>query len=160
MNYLKISIGIFVALAASRFVPHPPNFTSLIALSFYVPAFFGLMYLPAVIISFFLTDLYIGMHNLSIFTWGSVILIGFCSKYFLSSISTRVIGVLCGAMIFFMVTNLGVWLSGTYGYSLNGFLMCYLLAIPFFGYTLISTILFSFILEIINVILKKQKFII
>ena len=38
MNYLKISLGILLALAASRFVPHPPNFTSLMALSFYVPA--------------------------------------------------------------------------------------------------------------------------
>ncbi len=53
MNYLKISIGIFLTLALTRFIPHPPNFTSLIALSFYVPALIGIKYLPAVIISFF-----------------------------------------------------------------------------------------------------------
>ena len=41
-EYIKISFGIFIALAASRFIPHPPNFTSLIALSFYIPAIFGL----------------------------------------------------------------------------------------------------------------------
>ena len=41
MNYLKITLGIFIVLAASRFIPHPPNFTSLIALSFYVPLFLG-----------------------------------------------------------------------------------------------------------------------
>ena len=41
MKYLKISLGIFIVLAASRFIPHPPNFTSLIALSFYVPLFLG-----------------------------------------------------------------------------------------------------------------------
>ena len=52
MQYLKISIGIFLALAASRFVPHPPNFTSLLALSFYVPAILGIRYLPALLISF------------------------------------------------------------------------------------------------------------
>ena len=52
MNYLKISLGIFLALAASRFIPHPPNFTSLLALSFYVPAILGLKFLPALIISF------------------------------------------------------------------------------------------------------------
>ena len=57
MNYLKIFLGIFVALAASRFVPHPPNFTSLIALSFYVPAVLGLRFLPAVVLSFALTDI-------------------------------------------------------------------------------------------------------
>ena len=53
MNYLKISVGIFLALAASRFIPHPPNFTSLLALSFYVPAIFGIKYILPVILSFF-----------------------------------------------------------------------------------------------------------
>ena len=49
MNYLKISLGIFTALAASRFIPHPPNFTSLIALSFYIPALLGTRFIPALI---------------------------------------------------------------------------------------------------------------
>ena len=52
MDYLKISIGIFVLLAVSRFIPHPPNFTNLIALSFYVPALLGINYLPVLLISF------------------------------------------------------------------------------------------------------------
>ena len=59
MNYLKISLGIFVALAASRFIPHPPNFTSLLALSFYVPAILGIRYLPVLLISFVLTLLFL-----------------------------------------------------------------------------------------------------
>ena len=80
MNYLKISIGIFIALAASRFIPHPPNFTSLLALSFYVPALIGIRYLPSLVISFILTDLIIGFHGVSLFTWGSVIIIGLMSK--------------------------------------------------------------------------------
>ena len=63
MNYLKITIGIFFILAASRFVPHPPNFTSLIALSFYVPALMGRKFIPAVIFSFLITDFIIGFHN-------------------------------------------------------------------------------------------------
>ena len=41
--------GIFLALAISRFIPHPPNFTSLIALSFYVPVFLGITYIPYLI---------------------------------------------------------------------------------------------------------------
>ncbi len=49
---IKISIGILFALAASRFIPHPPNFTSLFALSFYVPALLGVRYLPILVISF------------------------------------------------------------------------------------------------------------
>ena len=147
MKYFKISIGIFIALAASRFVPHPPNFTSLLALSFYVPALLGVRYLPALIASFLITDLFIGVHSVMIFTWGSVLLIGLFSKFFLSSIYTRILGALCGAMLFYLVTNFGVWSMGSYGYSFEGLLLCYTAAIPFLAYSLISTFVFSGIIE-------------
>ena len=132
MKYLKISIGIFIALAASRFVPHPPNFTSLLALSFYITAMLGINYIPALLISFFITDLIIGIHNLTFFTWGSVILIGFISKYFSHTITKRSVGVFFVAIIFFVVTNFGVWSLGSYGYSVEGLIKCYVMAIPFF----------------------------
>ena len=64
---IKISIGILLALAVSRFIPHPPNFTSLIALSFYVPALLGLKFLPFVLLSFIFTDVIIGFHNTLLF---------------------------------------------------------------------------------------------
>ena len=80
MQYFKISLGIFVALAASRFVPHPPNFTSLLALSFYIPAILGVRFLPMLIISFIITDLILGFHSVTLFTWGSILLIGLMSN--------------------------------------------------------------------------------
>ncbi len=150
MNYLKISLGIFLALAASRFVPHPPNFTSLLALSFYVPAFLGIRYLPALLISFLITDLFIGFHSLTLYTWGSVILIGLCSRFFISTIISRLGGSLLGACIFFIITNFGVWSMGSYSYNFEGLLLCYTLAIPFFAYSLISTFIFSAIIETVN----------
>jgi len=149
MNYLKISFGIFIALAVSRFVPHPPNFTSLLALSFYVPALIGLKFLPVLIISFILTDFIIGFHNVTLFTWGSVILIGLMSKFFITSILSRISGALLGACLFFFITNFGVWTLGSYGYTLEGFILCYTLALPFFGYTVISTFIFSTAIETI-----------
>ena len=149
MKYLQISLGIFAALAASRFVPHPPNFTSLLALSFYVPAILGIRYLPALIISFFITDLIIGFHGVTLFTWGSIILIGLMSKFFTKNITKRFSGALIGACIFYVVTNFGVWSLGAYGFSMEGLITCYTLALPFFGYTIVSTILFSAIIEVI-----------
>ena len=62
MNYIKIAFGVLIVLSASRFIPHPPNFTSLIALSFYIPAVFGIRYIPVVILALFFTDLIIGFH--------------------------------------------------------------------------------------------------
>tara|TARA_B110001452_G_scaffold80394_1_gene65761 strand:- start:42 stop:521 length:480 start_codon:yes stop_codon:yes gene_type:complete len=158
MSYLKISIGIFAALAASRFIPHPPNFTSLIALSFYVPAILGIRYLPALIVSFIITDLVIGFHGVTFFTWGSIIVIGLGSKYFTSNIFSRISGALSGVLVFYIVTNFGVWSLGGYGYTLQGLIACYTLGLPFLGNTLISTILFSSIIEAIikqKVFLKK-----
>ena len=146
-NYLKISIGIFLALAISRFIPHPPNFTSLIALSFYVPVFFGLSFIPLVVFAFIATDVIIGFHYTVIFTWGSVIFIGLLSKFFINNFLNRICGALFGALIFYVITNFGVWTLGNYGHTLEGFILCYTLAIPFFAYSLISTFIFSAIIE-------------
>ena len=147
MHYLKIVFGVLIVLSASRFVPHPPNFTSLIALSFYIPVVLGIRYIPVVVLALLFTDLIIGFHSTMLFTSGSVILIGLISKFFNKSILFRIFGAFIGAVIFFLVSNFGVWLGGSYGYSLSGFLSCYILALPFFGNTLVSTILFSTVIE-------------
>ena len=142
MNYFKVSIGILITLAASRFIPHPPNFTSLLALSFYVPALLGIRYIPVLLIGFVFTDLVIGFHGVTLFTWGSVILIGLGSKFFTKTIFNRISGSMLGACLFFIITNFGVWTLGSYGYTFMGFINCYTLAIPFFAYSLISTLIF------------------
>ena len=147
MKLILTSISIFLALAMSRFIPHPPNFTSLLALSFYVPVLFGLRYLPVLLISFVITDLLIGYHSGTHWTWGSVLIIGLMSQYFSKNINLRLVGSLFGAFIFFLITNFGVWISGMYSLTVNGLIECYTLAIPFFTYSLISTILFSLLIE-------------
>ena len=147
MKNISICFGILITLSASRFVPHPPNFTSLLALSFYVPVLFGLRYLPVLLISFAITDLIIGYHTGTHWTWGSVLVIGLMSQYFNKNINHRLLGSLVGAFIFFLITNFGVWLSGMYSFTLDGFINCYIFAIPFFTYSLISTILFSLLIE-------------
>tara|TARA_Y100000996_G_scaffold380983_1_gene335227 strand:- start:89 stop:571 length:483 start_codon:yes stop_codon:yes gene_type:complete len=156
MNYLKVSIGILIALSASRFIPHPPNFTSLIALSFYVPAILGMRYLPVLVFSFVATDIVIGLHSVTLFTWGSVFIIGLISKYFLLSIISRLSGALFGALIFYLISNFGVWITGSYGYTVEGLIACYTLALPFFGYTIVSTVLFSTIIETVIYFYKTK----
>tara|TARA_A100001015_G_scaffold318137_1_gene437057 strand:+ start:1375 stop:1872 length:498 start_codon:yes stop_codon:yes gene_type:complete len=157
MSYLKISLGIFVVLAASRFVPHPPNFTSLIAISFYIPIFFGVRFIPAIVLSFFLTDIFFGFHSLQLFTWGSVIVIGYISQYFLKNFRSRIIGTFLGSLTFFLISNFGVFALGSYGYSFQGFLTCYYLALPFFTNTVVSTFIFSFLIEAVYNVFNLQK---
>ena len=160
INYLKITLGILLALGASRFIPHPPNFTSLLALSFYIPALLGQRYIAALLISFVLTDLVIGFHTLTFFTWGSVVIIGLTSKYFTNYPLKRLFGALIGSLIFFIITNFGVWTTGSYGYSMEGLISCFTLAIPFFTYSIISTLFFSIIIEFTwAIIIKKYRII-
>jgi hypothetical protein len=156
MSYIKITLGILLVLSASRFIPHPPNFTSLLALSFYIPAILGVRFIPALIFCFAITDLIIGFHGVTLFTWGSVILIGLLSKFFIFSITSRISGALIGASLFFLITNFGVWSLGSYGYTSEGLIVCYTLALPFFGNTLISTFIFSSIIEC-GILIKKNK---
>ena len=157
MSYFKISIGIFIALAASRFIPHPPNFTSLLALSFYVPALLGFRFIPILIISYAITDLIIGYHFGTHWTWGSVFLIGLLAQFLRTSLIKRILGAISGAFIFFLVTNFGVWLGGMYGVDFNGLKTTYIMVIPFFAYSLISTFIFSAVIEAIyKLVLIKQ----
>tara|TARA_S200000501_G_scaffold311401_1_gene301922 strand:- start:3264 stop:3752 length:489 start_codon:yes stop_codon:yes gene_type:complete len=158
MTYLKFTIGIFVILAASRFIPHPPNFTSLIALSFYIPALLGRKYLPALVLSFAVTDIFIGFHSTILFTWGGVIFIGLLSGYFKMNKFNRLLGALTGAFIFFILTNFGVWSQGSYGYNLDGLIICYTMALPFFYTTIISTICYSILIELVLKLCSKAGY--
>ena len=147
MRYLNVFLCILLLVSVSRFIPHPPNFTNLIAISFYLPAFFGLRYLPIVIATFIITDIFIGFHSYILFTWGSVLIIGYLSKYFKFNFKLRVCGVFIGCVIFYFISNFGFWLSGSYGYSLIGLVECYILALPYFGYTILSTFIYSTLIE-------------
>ena len=160
MKYLRVALGVILALSLSRFIPHPPNFTSLIALSFYVPVLFGLKFIPFVILSFIITDIFIGFHSLLLFTWGSVGIIGLISRYLNFSSISRISGALIGSFIFYIITNFGVWVNGMYGHDLEGLIACYTLAIPFFAYNIISTLLFSAVIETFYSFKTIKKFLI
>lgn len=147
-QYLKISIGIFLALAASRFIPHPPNFTNLIALSFYIPALLGVRYLPIVLFSFAITDIFFSFHLTILFTWGSILIIGWFAKFFSLSVFSRFQGILLGVFSFFLITNFGVWATGYYGYTINGLVNSYFMALPFLLNNLTSSIAYAMIFEL------------
>ena len=53
------------------------------------------------------------------------------------------VGAIIGATIFYLVTNFGIWTTGLYGFTYKGLITSYALAIPFFTYSIISTLVFS-----------------
>ena len=88
----------------------------------------------------------------------AVIAIGYMSVYFSGIIKDRVKGIIASLMTFYILSNFGVWLSGMYTYDITGLINCYVMAIPFFGNTILSTIIYSSIIEILLKYLRLDNF--
>jgi len=151
-NYLIKNFIAFISCVGIvflfRIIPHPPNFTPVIALSLYLPFIFGIWSIPFCILGFAITDYFIGFHSLMFWTWGALAFTGYTSK-FCNKIYSRIVLSFIGAITFFVISNFGVWISGTlYEISVQGLLNCYIMAIPFFTNTLLSTIFFAVIFEL------------
>ena len=151
-NYLIKNFIAFISCVGIvllfRIIPHPPNFTPVIALSLYLPFLFGIWSVPFCILGFAITDYFIGFHSLLFWTWGALAFTGYTSK-FCNKIYSRIVLSFIGAITFFVISNFGVWISGTlYEISVQGLLNCYIMAIPFFTNTLLSTIFFAVIFEL------------
>jgi len=83
------------------------------------------------------------------FIYGSIVLIYLVGIKLFNNISFgRVVGgSLAASVIFFVLSNLGVWASGTmYPMTLEGLQMCYAAAIPFFQNTLAGDLVYSGVL--------------
>ena len=91
------------------------------------------------------SDLIIGLHGLMFWTYGSIVLITLFSYQYIKKKFINVIKLsLVSPILFFLVTNFGVWLtSTTYSPDLSGLMTSYTMGLPFLANSLISTILFS-----------------
>jgi hypothetical protein len=83
---------------------------------------------------YLITDLIIGYHSYMLWVYASLFIIAYIKK-----------GPIVSSLVFFLITNLAVWTSGYYGLSMQGLLACYIMAIPFFTNTLLSTLLFYYL---------------
>ena len=135
--------------ALSRLIPHPPNFTPLIAIAlfsgFYAANKVLIYGLPIVIM--LISDLFLGFYSISIFVYLSFLLISFFGTMSKNPGAIKIIfGVLLGSVSFFIITNFGVWILGGYPRNFAGLLSCYTMAIPFFNNTLAGSFFYSTIM--------------
>ena len=148
-------ISLILILALARLIPHPPNFTPIIAVAILSGYFFKNIYLSfaALLISLLLADFFIGFYNNMIFVYLSLFLIAFVFYKISKQINFKNLFVysFAGSLIFFVISNFGVWALGNpgvydvaYENSLNGLVECYILALPFFGNTFLSTLIFAY----------------
>lgn len=164
MKNKTIGLLLIITLASlSRFLPHPPNMTPIIGISILSVACFnhrGLQFgLPLMVM--LVTDTIIGFHQLLPVVYLAIIVSGL-GGYLLKKNSSflNILGTgLLGSILFFIVTNLGVFMvSDLYPKSLSGLITCFTLALPFFHNTLIGTCIVLFgVTGLITFVEKKVK---
>lgn len=147
---IAIAICLIAIVISLRVLPHPDNFAPVAAAAIFggaiLPRRFALWVpLAGMVIS----DLIIGLHDLVLLTWGCYGLFALASSYWLRQRTLVRVGAitLSASLIFFIVTNFGVWVtSGMYAHTWSGLLRCYELALPFFRNTLLSDLFYTAVL--------------
>lgn len=146
-----VVLGIIVLAVAMRLLPHPPNVTPVAALALFGGAYiqdkrFALA-LPLVVLM--LSDLLLGLHDTLIFVYIGFMLtamIGMILRKRMNGL-TIVTASLASSVMFFVLTNFGVWMtSDLYSADLSGLITCYIAAIPFFQNSVLGNLFFTALL--------------
>ncbi len=137
-------IGFAVAL---RLLPHPANVAPIAALALFGGFYLNKKYALIVpLIALFISDIFIGFHDTMLFVYGSFLLTGviglLCRPY--RSFKTILLATLASSLLFFIITNFGVWMvSSMYPKTFDGLLQSYYFALPFFRNTILGDLLYT-----------------
>ncbi len=155
-----IIISLIILAVLSRLLPHPGNFSPLAAIALFGATYFSnkkwAILVPMA--AWWLSDLLLNNTIYAEYQTGFSLFAGYQFWSFLSILAIVGIGyillkrinvvnvlgsALIAAVLFFVVSNFGVWLSGTlYTKNVTGLIECYVAAIPFFHWTLIGNIFY------------------
>lgn len=168
-NNTKNFIGptFIIALAVLiRLFPHAPNFAPIAAMGLFGGTYLNRKYsLAIVFISLLISDyllLYIHpfssqflnfskiyspivlVHSTTFFVYGSFLLIALLGMWLKSHKSAKNIlaASLSSSILFFIITNFGVWVQGAYARDLSGLWQSYVMGIPFFRNTLFGDLFY------------------
>ena len=145
-----IAAMLVIAGVTLRLLPHEANFAPVAAIALFGGAVLGTRYalgIPLVIMA--LSDWLIGFYAGMAYVWGAYAMIALYGILLRRShFSKRVIfGGLGATLLFYLVSNFGVWAIGyQYPPTLAGLLQSYYMALPFVRASLLSDIMYSFVL--------------
>ena len=187
-KFLESGIGptlIIVAAVGLRLVPHMPNFAPIGAMAIFGGAYIKNKYALLIMLGILLVSDYLLLYinpfssdlvNFSRFyaPWELIhatiffVYLSFFINFLIGrwiavnkSLNRVISGALLSAVLFFVITNFGVWLTGMYGNGISGLINTYIMAIPFFRGTLFGDIfyvgLFFGSYELLLRMVKKPK---
>jgi hypothetical protein len=146
-RFLAITLLIILAVV-SRIVPHIPNFTAMSAVALFGAAQYDkkitafLVPLTALLVSdALLGGFYQGMEWVY-GTFALIVIIGFTLRNKITV--PRVIALsLVSSISMYVISDFGVWLGTMYAHTWQGFVACYVAALPFFRNELLGDLFYS-----------------
>jgi hypothetical protein len=137
-NGKRLWIAMVVLCAIARVLPHPWNFTPLMAIGLFTGILVTLSALA-------LSDLVLGFHSGFWFVYGAAlvaVLFGRITRNRGASAITA--AALASSLSFFLITNFMVWAtSGMYPVTLTGLAACFTAAIPFYQNQVVGDALYT-----------------
>ncbi len=158
---------VLIALAAlSRLIPHPMNFAPITAIALFGGVYFNGKFSPILpLAALLISDLFLGFYEGIIWVYGSfllVVAVGLLIRKY-KSISVVFGATIVGSLLFFVITNFGVWQSGMfYTKDFTGLVECYTAAIPFYRNSVMGdlfyvTVMFSVYELVLKYLPKVQS---
>ncbi len=144
-------ISIILALALFRLMQFMPNLSPIAAMALFAGAKFSDKKLAFIIpfVALLLSDFILGLHSTMIFVYiafAITVVAGIALQKHQNIISITLTAI-ATSLIFFLLTNAGVWLMyDTYSPGLTGLIEAYIAGIPFYQNTLLGDLVFTAIL--------------
>lgn len=137
----RVLISFIIVAVLVRLFPHPPNVAPITAVALFAGTHFSRKHWAILmpVLAMLVTDVFLGFSMITpivYLAFVGVTTLGFVLKKM--NIGT----VLLSSLLFFVVTNLGVWFL-YYPLTPEGLMTCFTLALPFFGYAVVGDLFFS-----------------
>lgn len=153
VQFAFVTVTVFLA-AVSRLLPHVPNFTPIAAMALFGAATFKntrvafVVPLIAMLVSDCLLEYFTGygFHDTMFYVYASFVLtsvIGYVAvRKHVSSIPAILFASVTSSVLFFAVTNFGVWMSCGMPDGVAGLGATYLAGVPFFAPTALGDVFY------------------
>lgn len=149
MNTRNITLFVLILGAAlSRMIPHPWNFTAIGAMALFGSAHFSNKKLSLILpmLALLVSDVAMGYQPQWLSVYAPFLMIGMLGWNLQGRVSAVRVGgsAVLASVIFFVVSNFGVWASSQmYAMNWQGLVQCYAMALPFFGNQVAGDLFFS-----------------